>query len=99
MPIVLLEALGYGTPVLASNIAPNREVLGSFGQTFKAGSVEDLAQSLGDCLGDIERLRVQAQRARDVVRRDYDWDAAARRTIGLYSCLDGGLAEGPENCG
>ena len=99
MPIVLLEALGYGTPVLASDIAPNREVLGSFGRTFKAGSVEDLAQSLGECLGDTERLSAQAQRARDVVRRDYDWDAVASRTIELYSCLDGGLAEGPENCG
>jgi len=99
MPIVLLEALGYGTPVLASDIPPNREVVGSFGRTFKAGSVEDLAKSLGACLGDIEGLSDQAQRARDVVRRDYDWDAAASRTIELYSCLDGGLAEGPENCG
>ena len=87
MPIVLLEALGYGTPVLASDIPPNREVLGSFGQTFKAGSVEDLAQSLVECLGDIDRLRVQAQRDQDAIKRDFDWDEVASRTVGVYELL------------
>ena len=87
MPIVLLEALGYGTPVLASDIAPSREVLGSFGRTFKAGSVEDLRGGLADCLGDIERLRSEAQRARDVIKRDFDWDKVADRTLDIYQLL------------
>ena len=70
MPIVLLEALSYSTPVLASDVPLNREVLGSFGQTFTAGSVEDLGRSLAECSGGIDRLRIEAQRAGEVVGRD-----------------------------
>jgi glycosyltransferase involved in cell wall biosynthesis len=88
MPIVLLEALGYGTPVLASDIPPNREVLGRFGRTFKAGSVEDLRGSLADCLGDIGELRSEAQGAREVIKRDFDWNVVTSQTVDVYEMLE-----------
>jgi glycosyltransferase involved in cell wall biosynthesis len=73
MPIVLLEALGYGTPVLARDIAPNREVLGSFGRTFKAGSVDDLKRVLQESLGKEGTLRSDAKEAQAVIKRDFNW--------------------------
>lgn len=84
LPIVLLEALGYGTPVLASDIAPNREVLGDLGRTFAAGDVDDLQRKLAGALAELPRLQDQARLAAETVARTYDWDVIAGQTIALY---------------
>jgi glycosyltransferase involved in cell wall biosynthesis len=84
LPIVLLEALGYGTPVLASDIPPNREVLGDFGNTFAAGDVRDLRRRLTACLADLPSLRRAAGAARQAILLEYDWDAVTDRTIEVY---------------
>lgn len=83
LPIVLLEALAYGVPVLASDIAPNVEILGENGRYFCAGDPASLAIELAACLRDLGELqecaRVLADRA-----RDYDWDRVAEATEALY---------------
>jgi glycosyltransferase involved in cell wall biosynthesis len=84
LPIVLLEALGYGTPVLASDISPNREVLGDLGRTFAAGDVEDLRRQLAAALDELPALRDQAREAATWIAGVYDWDAVADQTIALY---------------
>jgi glycosyltransferase involved in cell wall biosynthesis len=84
LPIVLLEALGYGTPVLASNIAPNVEVLGDLGHTFKAGSVDDLRHQLAACLAELPAVREQAQRAKQIILAAYDWDTVTDQTVSVY---------------
>jgi glycosyltransferase involved in cell wall biosynthesis len=84
LPIVLLEALGYGTPVLASDIPPNREVLGDLGRTFAAGSVDDLGRQLEAALDELPALREQAAQAATAIARLYDWDVVADQTIALY---------------
>jgi len=88
LPIVLLEALGYGTPVLASDIPPNLEVLGNMGRTFTAGSVSDLRRQLAACLAELPALRAQAESAKETIRSDYDWDLVAAQTLAVYTrCL------------
>ena len=84
LPLVLLEALGYGTPVLASDIPPNREVLGDLGHTFAAGSVDDLQRQLGAALDELPMLREQAGEAASWIAGVYDWDLVADQTIALY---------------
>jgi len=84
LPIVLLEALGYGTPVLASDIGPNREVVGDLGDTFAAGDVDDLQRRLEAALADLPRLRDQARAAAVEVVKTYDWDVVAEQTIAVY---------------
>jgi glycosyltransferase involved in cell wall biosynthesis len=84
LPIVLLEALGYGTPVLASDIPPNREVLGDLGRTFVAGSVDDLRRQLAAALDELPTLRDEARQAAATVAGVYDWDVVADQTIALY---------------
>ncbi len=84
LPLVLLEALGYGTPVLASDIPPNREVLGDLGRTFAAGSVDDLQRQLGAALDELPALREQASQAASWIAGVYDWDLIADQTIALY---------------
>jgi glycosyltransferase involved in cell wall biosynthesis len=84
LPIVLLEALGHGTPVLASDIDPNREVLGVLGRTFRAGDVDDLRRQLTASLADLPSMREQARRASPFIRRVYDWDSVTTQTIAVY---------------
>jgi len=84
---VLLEALGYGTPVLASDIPPNREVLGDLGRTFRAGNVEDLQGQLAVALRDLPALHDQSRVAAAWVAEAYDWDAITDQTVALYETV------------
>jgi len=87
LPLVLLEALAYGAPVLASDIPPNREVLGHNGHYFKAGDAGDLARQLEALLPTMADLKVNASllQAENVVK--YDWERVAEETERLYSSL------------
>lgn len=89
LPIVLLEALGYGTPVLASDIAPNREVLGTQGEYFRAGDVDDLTNRLRELLPRLPELKARAAGLRNLVVAEYDWDRVAKETEQLYLSLLG----------
>ena len=84
LPIVLLEALGYGTPVLASDIPPNMEVLDRKGRFFTAGDVDDLGRQLTSCLADIDALREEADASREIIERSFDWDEVTRETAAVY---------------
>jgi glycosyltransferase involved in cell wall biosynthesis len=95
LPIALLEALGYGTPVLASDIAPNREVVGDLGGTFAVGDVGDLLRKLEAALTELPRLREQARAAATTVVRTHDWDAIADQTIAVYEAALEGRRRSP----
>lgn len=87
LPIVLLEAMAYGAPVLASDIAPNVEVLGNQGEYFRAGDVEDLARRLRDLEGARDRLRSNAAALKAGALAEYDWDVVARETEDVYRSI------------
>lgn len=46
MPLVLVEAMAHGLPVVASDLPTCKEVLGDFGLFFKNGDIQELAQRL-----------------------------------------------------
>lgn len=48
MPLVLVEAMSHGLPIIASDIPTCQEVLGDFGLFFKNGDIQELAQRLDD---------------------------------------------------
>jgi glycosyltransferase involved in cell wall biosynthesis len=87
LPIVLLEALGYGTPVLASDIPPNREVLGPLGRTFKAGDVGDLRAALSTAIEDLPELQAQAAAGAAGIAEEYDWDVVTEQTEAVYAAV------------
>jgi glycosyltransferase involved in cell wall biosynthesis len=84
LPIVLLEALGYGTPVLASDISPNVEVLGNLGRTFVASSEKDLADKLTACIANLPVLHADARTASSVVIDRYNWAVVSEQTAHVY---------------
>jgi len=87
LPIVLLESLALGTPVLASDIAPNQEVLGDQGEYFLAGDVDDLTSRLEIVLSRMPELKANASALQNWVLAEYDWERVADETESLYVSL------------
>jgi glycosyltransferase involved in cell wall biosynthesis len=81
----VLEALSFGTPVVASDLPALREVGGDVPWFVPVGDAAALAVALGAAVqepSDPERRsRGVAQAAR------FDWDLSARRLWGLYAAL------------
>lgn len=46
MPLVLVEAMSHGLPIVTSDLPVCQEILGDFGLYFENGNIEDLAQQL-----------------------------------------------------
>jgi glycosyltransferase involved in cell wall biosynthesis len=83
MPIALLEALGYGVPVIASDIRPNRELALGEARYFPMGDSAALAARLRETVG---RGWTAAQRdaQREDVARQHSWDDVAAATLAVY---------------
>lgn len=88
LPLVLLEAASHGLPVVASDIAPHREVLGHLSQPgrrlFRTGDRDDLTRALQDVLDNLADEAEGGRKLRDEVLETYDWDDIARQTEALY---------------
>ncbi|WP_026190669.1 glycosyltransferase family 4 protein [Methylobacterium sp. WSM2598] len=83
LPIVLLEALSYGIPTLASDIPSNREVISDPTRIFKVGDIEDLSTKMVEIVGvSVDQTAREAIRRNDASR--YDWAKIARRTAAVY---------------
>jgi glycosyltransferase involved in cell wall biosynthesis len=83
LPIVLLEAMSYGLPVLVSDIAANLEVDLPENRYFECGNVQDLQDKmkslLNQELSELERQSFQRQ-----IAEKYNWQTIAEQTIAVY---------------
>lgn len=85
MSMMLLEVMTLGTPVIASDIVENTQVLPDDAWTFKAGDPADLARAFRQFRSeprDAVRDR-SLERARSI-RGEYSWDLIARGYDSLY---------------
>lgn len=89
-PIVILEALGAGVPVLATNASPWQDL-----KRFECGWLVDisaraLAEGLNEALNrSSDDLREMGQRGKQLVASKYTWTKSAQMTIELYEWLLG----------
>ncbi len=81
LPISLLEAMKFGTPVLASNIAANLEVGLDEASYFQLGDTHTLAVRLAELasLTPAARATLSLRLINSCAR--YDWDAIAEATL------------------
>ncbi|HYO31577.1 MAG TPA: glycosyltransferase family 4 protein [Nocardioidaceae bacterium] len=77
LPLTLLEAVSSAVPVVASDIAPNVEVLGEAGPChvfFEAGNWDSLRGCLAATAGAEPPTADELQRFRDGILQQYNWD-------------------------
>ncbi len=87
LALTLLEAASYRLPLVASDIAPNREVIGENGpggRLFPSGDAHALTAALTATLRDESDAREGARVLGDRIVGEYDWDAATNSTEDVY---------------
>jgi glycosyltransferase involved in cell wall biosynthesis len=84
LPLVLLEGLAYGVPLLVSDIPPMREVLGGSGTYFAPGDSADLRRALMLHVRDPRGLELDEGVQLGILRR-YGWGSVAERVEAVYA--------------
>jgi glycosyltransferase involved in cell wall biosynthesis len=84
LPLTVLEARALGTPVVLSDIAPHRELLGPGGILFADGDEDALVARLCEALGRRAALQAEADAGRADVAATYSWENVAARTLEVY---------------
>lgn len=90
LPLTLLEAVAYGRTIVASDIAPNVEVLSGTGPGRYVVPVDDvpaLADALRCGLVDESHDSDAADQFRAELLETYSWDRAAEATVDVYQSL------------
>jgi glycosyltransferase involved in cell wall biosynthesis len=86
LPLVVLEAMAAGRPVVASAVGgtPEAVVEGETGLLVPPQDVPALVRALDALLADSDRAAALGEAGRARVRERFDADAAAQRILGLY---------------
>lgn len=85
MSLALLDAMGAGLCVLASDVPENREVVdGAAGFTFQRGEVTDLADRLRFLLSNPAVREAAGQAAKDRIRQHYQWSKITQDIENVY---------------
>jgi glycosyltransferase involved in cell wall biosynthesis len=93
LPLTLLEAISFGSPVVVSDIPPHVEIVGEDApgrHLFPAGNERSLAGMLASTIADYPHEREHALSFSHDVTARYRWEDAVRATEALYErLLDG----------
>ena len=81
LPVV--EAMASGCPVVASDIAPLREVAGVAAVFVPAGDVARWSSAIADLIASPDRRRSLAEQGLARARA-FSWDRCARETLDVY---------------
>jgi glycosyltransferase involved in cell wall biosynthesis len=86
LPIVVLEAMAQGTPVVASAVGGTPELVedGVTGLLVAPGDVDGLARALAQVLDDPKLARLLGEAGRRRVREEFSATEAAERILRLY---------------
>jgi glycosyltransferase involved in cell wall biosynthesis len=92
LPLTLLEAASYGTPVVASDIPPHLEVIGTDApghRLFPSGSEDGLVEAMRRSLAETKVEREGAAAFRELVLARYRWDEVTDELEAVYRRLTG----------
>ncbi len=84
-PLVVLEAMASGRPVIASRVGGIPEILpGVAGDLVEVGNVEALADAMEHWLDHPDRVREKGLRAREYVVANHSWEDHADKLLRIY---------------
>jgi len=87
--LAFVEAMACGTPVIASDAATAREVIGDSGLLYREGDFEDLADKILTLLKDKSLQEELSCKARDRVLKYFTAERMAREYLAIYRELIG----------
>ena len=89
LSLALLDAMGAGLCVLASDIPENREVVEGAGYLFKPGDADDLAERLRFLIANPAVRESAGRTARRRIEDEYQWPTIAAQIERVYFQLLG----------
>ncbi|MEM9134437.1 MAG: glycosyltransferase [Actinomycetota bacterium] len=92
VPVTLMEALGSGVPVVATQVGGVSELVdhGTNGFIVRPGAVDELADRLAELVGDPDLRSRFGAAGRRLVLADFDNDTEAARLAALFGAVAGG---------
>ena len=87
LSLALLDAMGAGVCVLASDVPENCEVIEHTGFVFKRGDVGDLQRMLSLLLSDVRLREIAGGSAQQRIRQHYLWGDVAKEIAAVYTDL------------
>ncbi|OEU69189.1 MAG: hypothetical protein BA863_00115 [Desulfovibrio sp. S3730MH75] len=86
---VLLMAMSYGKPVLASDLEGMKEIVrdNQTGFLFETGNIKSLSDRLNDILSDSTKMTRVASSGYDLIRTEFSWKRVGAMTAECYESL------------
>jgi glycosyltransferase involved in cell wall biosynthesis len=84
LSLALLDAMGAGLCVVASDIPENREAVQDAGFTFRQGDASDLADRLSFLIANPAVRRAAGEAAKGRIRDNYQWDRISSEVEQVY---------------
>ena len=81
LSIVLLEAMSYKLPVIASDIGANRELLDDDAEWVRPENVEDISLAIENCMNNPQKIKSYQNKNYQKVVENYTWDKVAEKYI------------------
>ena len=88
MPLALLEAMSEGIPILASDIQPHQNLIGTEqGILFKTDNLESCIHQLNWALKHPGEMAAFASNAHQFIQEHHTWEIVTAQTLKLYESL------------
>ena len=84
LSLALLDAMGAGVCVLASDTPENCEVIGDDGFTFRRGDEKHLQQMMTMLIANADLRSEVGQRAKRRIQQEYLWEGVTQQLERLY---------------
>ena len=78
------EAMSCGVPLISTTSGGLKEVIGDAAIKIKAGSSEDIEDSVLDLFSDTKKQLYYAELGRERMEKEFEWGMAAKKYIGVF---------------
>lgn len=86
-PVVVMEAMSYGLPVIASDVGAVPEIISDAGIVVNKADPTQLAQAMEDLLRNGVKRESMGKKGREKIIRTYNWTVISGQWINLYQSL------------